>query len=293
MILVFAFVLVGCGEDYEFSIEAENETVEVGKSISVYADTNKPNPEFEFTSSDENIATVNEVGIVTGKSAGKVTITVKLKDVRELTVEITVIEKNLTPADLKNLLTTVLTEYKNALNGSIKVTTFDGLDNMVSETIFNYSAAGALESLMYKVQLDEEMHVYVKDGISYTLINGVKTKKTLTEQDIATIKNSYGHSVFLDSVTKFYDEDAFYSALSFVEKNGVQSKFSLDPTKYTGTVFNTEVDEFIVLVDLDAGKVTSVGVQIKTGDTTRSIKVEYRGIGKQEIDYPNDLDSYK
>lgn len=292
MILVFAFVLVSCGEKFQFEIEAESETVEVGKSISVYADTDKPNPEFEFTSSDDEIATVNEVGSVTGIKVGKVTITVKLKDVGERKVDITVVEKNLTASDLKTLLTTVLSEYKNAKNGSIKVTTNDGEDTMVSETIYNYNSESELVSLMYKVQLDEELHVYVKDGVSYTLVNGVKNKKELTAQEELTIKNTYGHAVFLDSVTKFYSEEAFYSALEFSKKTDNTTEFNLDLTKYTGNVFNTAVDTITISVTVVDGKVTVVDVNTKTGDVTKFIKVEYRGTTLQSINYPSDLESY-
>lgn len=294
MVFVLAFLLVACDDpvEYSFELEVETDIIQVGSTVIVYADTNKPSPVFEYTSSDEAVATVNQVGMVTGVSVGVVNITVKLEGVGEESVEITVTEKDYTATELRAVLTAVLDKYLASKNGSIKVTVNDGTEEMVSETIFNYAADGSIESLMYKVVIDEETHVYVKDGFSYMLTNGAKSKRELTAQEETTIKNSYSHSVFLDSVTKFYTEEKFYDSLNFVGKEDNTVTFELDLNEYDGTVFNTDNDKIVIKTTFTNDLVSKVEINTTEGTTTKTMVVEYRGTSVQTITYPTDLESY-
>lgn len=295
MVLFFAIVFVGCKEtesDYDFKVETDVNTIKVGETTNVYATSTKASPVYEYSSSDEAIATVDQAGIVKGVKVGEVTITVTLEDVGEKTVTITIIERDFTTEELKTLLTGVANDYENSKNGHVKVQVNDGTDTMTSETIYNYAADGSLQSLMYKVVTDEETHVYVKDGYSYMSSNGAKLKKQLTAQDETTIKANYGHKTFLEPVTKFYSEDKFYSALIFVKNTAGVIEFNLDVTKYDGVVFNTDsVDEVKIITTVVNNAVTKVELVSKVGSVTSTAVVEYLGTAVQTITYP-DLTAY-
>ena len=60
-----------------FTAKASAASVEVGKTVKVTASGAKETNKYTFTSSNTKIATVNASGVVTGKAAGTVTITVK------------------------------------------------------------------------------------------------------------------------------------------------------------------------------------------------------------------------
>ncbi len=60
-----------------FTAKASAASVEVGKTVKVTASGAKETNKYSFTSSNTKVATVNASGVVTGKAAGTVTITVK------------------------------------------------------------------------------------------------------------------------------------------------------------------------------------------------------------------------
>lgn len=301
--LTFALVIVGCDdpvvpEEYTLSVEAEVTTLKVGETITIFAETNKPDATFEWSSSDEEIAKVNQVGMVTGVGVGTATITVKVEDVGEEEVEITVTEKDMTTDEAKDLLMTILDEYLESTSGSLKITTNDEIGSMVSELVYNYNNDGEIESLMYKLVVDNdpdsERHVYVKDGYSYILANKTKVKNELTAQEITSISTQYSQAAFLAEATKFYTEDAFYAALEFSGRGEGTVEFKLNLSKYEGEVFNTVgADEIKLVITLNNDKVTIVEIQKKVGSNTVSLVVEYKGSTTQTITYPSDLDSYE
>src|SRR5690554_284151 len=301
--LTFALVIVGCDdpvvpEEYTLSVEAEVTTLKVGETITIFAETNKPDATFEWSSSDEEIAKVNQVGMVTGVGVGTATITVKVEDVGEEEVEITVTEKDMTTDEAKDLLMTILDEYLESTSGSLKITTNDEIGSMVSELVYNYNNDGEIESLMYKLVVDNdpdsERHVYVKDGYSYNLANKTKVKNELTAQEITSISTQYSQAAFLAEATEFYTEDAFYAALEFVGRGEGTVEFKLNLSKHEGEVFNTVgADEIKLVITLNNDKVTIVEIQKKVGSNTASLVVEYKGSTTQTITYPSDLDSYE
>lgn len=300
--LTLTFVFVGCKEDpvYTLELEAEKTTIKVGETTTVYFDTDKPNPEVEWVSSDTTIATVNQVGIVTGVNVGTVTITAKVKDVGEESVSITVIEKDMTANEVKTLLTSVLNEYISSKNGSIKITAKDANDTLTSELVYNYDASGNIISMMVKMvvnsEANSERHVYVKDGYSYNLVNNTKVKRELTQQEIANIISQYSQEEFLSEATLFYNEQAFYNALEFISRDNEKGTvtFKLNLANYNGSVFNTVgADEISLVVTIANEKAVKVEVNKKVGTQTNSVTVEYRGTTPQSITYPTDLDSYQ
>lgn len=301
LIPVLAFSLAACDDDektpptveYTMDIEAEADQVEVGNTIMIYSESDKPGARFEYSSSDESIATVNSIGMVTGISVGEVTITVTLEDVGEEKVTITVIEKAPTPEELKTGLIEVLNTYLDSNNGSIKITANAGAGTMESETIFNYSESGAVESFMYKFKADYELHVYVKDGYYYLQANDTKEKRAFTTQEEATLKSQYAHDRFLADATAFYEEDAFYDALEFDSRGENTLVFLLNISEYKGNVLNaTGASEVKIIATYNNEKVVKVEVRTTVGETTKFVTVEYRGTGVQTINYPSDLETY-
>jgi len=292
--LILVFFFVGCKDkvEYTLSLEAEATTIKVGEKTLIYADTNVLNAQFNWKSSDDKIATVNDAGLVTGVSVGTVTITCTVGELSK-SIEITVIEKDMTSTEAKTLLTNTLNAYLNSNSGSFKVT----VDDMVSEFVYNYTDAGLIESYMAKIyiknQTNSERHVYVKEGYAYNLVNGTKTKKALTEQEIQTIFAEYSQEKFLNDATKFYNEEAFYNALEFVSRDKGLVTFKLNLSKYSGEVFETVgVNEIKLMLTLQDEKLVKVEVEKTVGLTKNVLTVEYFGTTKQTINYPTDLDSY-
>lgn len=96
--IVSVLSLISCGDDdkpivQSIEISPSEATVKIGEKITLtvsHSPADLPAPEYEWNSSDETIATV-ENGIVYGKSVGEVTISVssfnlKLKDICKVTV---------------------------------------------------------------------------------------------------------------------------------------------------------------------------------------------------------------
>ena len=76
------------------TIESTNSTLEVGKTLRLKAVLEPEEPtdkSVTWTSGDESVATVDEDGLVTGKSAGKVTITAKSSNDYSDTIDLNVI----------------------------------------------------------------------------------------------------------------------------------------------------------------------------------------------------------
>ncbi|MFA7366722.1 MAG: glycosyl hydrolase family 18 protein [Bacilli bacterium] len=94
LILVLMFLVVGCTNESKnidletptgvmiFNNSEDNEAIVGGMTVELFAIVNPSNASQEviWSSSDENIATVSDSGVVTGINEGSVTITVKVKD---------------------------------------------------------------------------------------------------------------------------------------------------------------------------------------------------------------------
>lgn len=294
-VAILALILFGCDKTKPtFEISVDLATIKVGDEIIIDYDTNVKDPEIDWSTSDETIASINENGVLTALKAGSVEVIAVLKGFGEKKLTITIEEKDLTAAELKKLLTGVLGEYSKAKGGSAKITAENEEGLMTSELVFNLAENGDVSSLMYKLVDKDEMHVFVKDGVAYLLANGAKTKSTLTAQEKIKLKDDYSFAKFAETIAKFYNEDAFYNAIEIVKNENGVVEVKLQLAKYNGNVFVTEgKDEVKVLVSINNEKVTKVEVQTKEGTKTSKAIIEYLGTGNQNITYPTDLDSYK
>ncbi len=84
------------GETFEAQIEQEAVTIEEGKTVQLNATATPTGTPITWTSSDDDIATVDNSGVVTGHKAGKVTITASVENGWDDTCEVTVTK---VPAD--------------------------------------------------------------------------------------------------------------------------------------------------------------------------------------------------
>lgn len=81
----------------DIELKIENSKIEVGSGSKIHVvsvpDTATEDVNIVFTSSDETVATVDEWGLVKGLKAGKVTITAKVNDKFEKSIELEIVEK--------------------------------------------------------------------------------------------------------------------------------------------------------------------------------------------------------
>lgn len=96
LIAFFTISLFGCNlfkKEYKLEIKAEKTTIEVEGQLQLLAETDLKNPKFEWSSSNNDIATVDNDGLVTAVAVGKAEITVKVENVGEKKIEITIVAK--------------------------------------------------------------------------------------------------------------------------------------------------------------------------------------------------------
>lgn len=276
-------------DGYNLSVSKNEVSLSVGESINITANV-EPNVELKWTSDNETIASVNN-GKITGIKNGKTVITVSTIDNKaSLTINVNVIEKEegYTRNDLKNDLCALKDEY--ILSTSVNL--FLETNNESFELIYN-KANDTYENFKYAVNGNTKTITYVKDGIFYSEIEGSKKKSTLTSNEALNIVNQYNANLFLKDVTSFYNDEAFYVALNKKQETNDYVEFELIVNDYLGTCLNIiGVDSVLIKVNFENSKIISVELIYVTKGVSTSLKVHYRGIGKQNIEYPSDLDSY-
>lgn len=276
-------------KEYEIILSKEEVSLRVDESTIVTAMVT-PDTELVWSSSDEKIATVDN-GKITGLNVGKTVIIVSTFDnkVSEI-IKVNVLEKEdgYTKNELKKDLCSVKEEYTNSSSVNLLIET----DNGTFELIYNKSN-NVYENFKYYVKGNTTTISYVKDGLFYSNIEGSKKKTSLSDKEAQDLVLQYNASIFLKEVTSFYDEDAFYAALNKKQETDDYVEFDLVLNDYLGSTLNVDgVDLLTIKVKFENNKVAFVELTYVVKDVSSSIKVQYRGITKQNIDYPNDLDSY-
>ena len=187
----------------------------------------------------------------------------------------------------------IVKAYCDSLNGNIVVDLVKGDENKKIEVIYNYKDKQNVESLKYEITGVVTSHVYVKDEVIYMLSNETKSQENLTSSSSNMLIETYGVKSILEPALAFYNEAAFYQALSFVEfKDGV-AKYTLDLTKYLGTSINGSGKEAVELYVSYVDKAITVIEFVSVAEKTNKVKVQFLGLEKAKITYPNDLKSYE
>lgn len=285
--------LVAC-DKYYVKITGPD-SLEVGETVQFEIDTNYKNPTVYWSVSDSSLASVDDDGNVTGVAAGTVTVYVEVENVGMAEKEVEVITPALpayTPAQLKPILKDLFDTYAEAEHGHVKIETNLGETEVTTELIYNFSGE-AIESLMYKLSGAESAHVYIKDGFAYMYIDEAKSKAQVTEIEAYTIINSYGFATFAAGACAFYNEDAFFTALSSPVKADDTLTYQLDLSAYNGSVFDTTgKDEITLAVQFANGQPVKVTIEITADETVDKVIVHYLGTTAKTIEYPTDLDTY-
>lgn len=276
-------------KEYEIILSKEEVSLRVDEIVTITAMVT-PDTELVWSSSNEKIATVNN-GKITGLNVGKTVIIVSTFDnkVSEI-IKVNVLEKEdgYTKSELKKDLCSVKEEYTNSSSVNLLIET----DNGTFELIYNKSN-NVYENFKYYVKGNTTTISYVKDGLFYSNIEGSKKKTSLSDKEAQDLVTQYNASIFLKEVTSFYDDDAFYAALNKKQEKDDYVEFDLILNDYLGSSLNVDgVDLLTIKVKFENNKVAFVELTYVVKDVSSSIKVQYRGITKQNIDYPNDLDSY-
>lgn len=276
-------------KEFEIILSKEEVSLRVDESTIVTAMVT-PDTELVWSSSNEKIATVDN-GKITGLKVGKTVIIVSTFDnkVSEI-IKVNVLEKEdgYTKTELKKDLCSVKEEYTNSSSVNLLIET----DNGIFELIYNKSD-NVYENFKYYVKGNTTTIAYVKDGLFYSSIEGSKKKTSLSDKEAQDLVSQYNASIFLKEVTSFYDEDAFYAALNKKQETDDYVEFDLVLNDYLGFSLNViGVDSLSIKVKFENNKVAFVELTYVVKDVSSSIKVQYRGITKQNIDYPSDLDSY-
>jgi len=125
VLTVFAIIMTGCPEESPAKAKAKTKVtldqtelnLENGKFIKINATTVPADAELEWTSSDEDVAYVNTVGVVTGVSVGTATITATAEDGGYATCSVTV-KPSVTSEDDVKVVGETLEHYTAKLVGS-------------------------------------------------------------------------------------------------------------------------------------------------------------------------------
>ena len=273
---------------YDLKVSKNKVLLTVGESDTVVA-TVEPNTSLVWSSNDESIATVSD-GKITALKAGSTIVTVATSN-NEAKAEISVVVKEkevgYTAKDLMRDLTAIKEQYTQADSVNMLIETNEG----TCEMIYNKSN-DVYQEFKYSVTTNVSSNIYIKDGILYSNIENAKTKNTLSSSEALSIVKQYNASMFLEDVASYYDEDAFFMALTKKQETNEFVEFELTLADYLGELNVEGVDSVVVKATLDNGKITSVELIFTTKGVSSSVKAYYRGTEHQEITYPSDLDSY-
>ena len=204
-----------------------------------------------------------------------------------------VVLEYLTPEELKVELEALVKAYVESLTATVLVDLVNGDEKRTINLAYEYTEEGEVKSLQYDVQGVVPSHIYVKKGVVYTLSNGVTSQEDLTSSSSELFINSYKVQEIVLKAIKFYDEAEFYNALEVVSyENGV-CKYKLNLNAYNGTKVNAVGKESIELnVTYDEKEIVAIEFVSQKIGSTDSVKVEFKGLGKPSIAYPEDLSSY-
>lgn len=276
-------------EKFEITVSQDKVDLSVGDTFTIEASVT-PKTDLVWSSSDYSVVNV-ENGKINALKAGSAIITVSTSDgkaKKEITVIVAKVEEGYTSQDLMKGLLAIKEEYSLANSVNMFIETKEG----TCEMIYNIDG-GVYKEFKYSVIGKTSSNVYIKDGILYSNLETAKTKNTLSVSEAESIAEQYNASVFLEDVTSFYDEDAFFLALNKKQETSEFVEFELVLNDYLGSLPVAGIDEVIIRATLENGKITSVELVYTTKGVSDSVKVYYRGTTQQTIEYPSDLDSYE
>lgn len=202
------------------------------------------------------------------------------------------------PAKYLKDINQVINTYSKSLNGSVKFEEGTANDLIVTDLIYSYKLENKERKIVgfmsKQVRNNEETSIYVKDNIAYMLLDGQKTKATLTDEDVFVKVNEYGFDAFIKSVNDIYDTN-FFKAVKVVSKEDKKVVLELDLEAYKGEVINKsgQITKFEVVLHYDGKNINKIENKITRAGVVNLINVSFNSTAEVAIEYPADLSSYK
>lgn len=242
-------------EDIILSLNKDEINLDAGKSETLVATTNQENAIIEWSSSNDNIASVDQNGKVTAKDlAGSVTITAKIKD--------TDIEKTCTVKVTRTVSKDATLKKITLKNGTLDKT-FES-----SNLEYKVTVDSDVNSLNFTVVETNDSHAaYLITG-NEKLKNGSKVKIVVTAEDKETTR-TYEFEIIKDTTSL---------ALKSLKINGyaLNEVFKADTLKYTADI-PYEIDTLTidaVLEDTGASKTINGNKNLQVGKNSIKIVVK-------------------
>ncbi len=247
-----------------------------------------------YSSSDEEVATISELGVLTGLKAGEVTITVTAEGGLTDEVIIEVIDSTVISLEnLKSRINQTVNSYNQSLTGMLKMQASLGEEVLITDFAYNYSEEG-INELMYKQVGVAESHIFVKDQKVFMLQNDIKGQSPLSPSEAVMLKQQYGVAAFTSQMLNFANDDSFFLNLSLESEVDGVYKFALNLETYEGTTFDLAGKDAISLeVTAIEGVISQIELKIANSNSTEgSTSIQFLGLGVPTIPFPGDLILY-
>lgn len=233
------------------SLDKTEANLDVGKSLTLVATTNQENAIIEWSSSNENVATVDDNGKVTANNlAGSTTITASIKDTDiKATCTIKVLRVVSKDATLKSL--TIINDT-GTLDQTFKS----------DQTNYNITIGKNVSKIEFDYELNDEHATFFGPSNNKNLKNGDKLEFKIVAEDGETSK------IYTLTVVK----DTTSLALSSLKINGyaLNETFKSNDLKYTANIpYEIETLTVYAKPEDDNAKVVISGItNLKVGENT-------------------------
>lgn len=239
------------------SLNKDEINLDVGKSLTLVATTNQENAIIEWSSSNENVATVDDNGKVTANNlAGSTTITASIKDTDiKATCIVKILRVVSKDATLKSL--TIINDT-GTLDQTFKS----------DQTNYNITIGKNVSKIEFDYELNDEHATFFGPSNNKNLKNGDKLEFKIVAEDGETSK------IYTLTVVK----DSTSLALKSLKINGyaLNEVFKADTLKYTADI-PYEIDTLTidaVLEDNSANKTITGNKNLKVGKNYVKVVVE-------------------
>ena len=257
--------------------------------------------DYTISSSNENVLTVNNMGIVKAISVGFSTVTITVNSTIPFTKEISiqVTEELLDVSEIQTLINTTYNTYKSSYIGSAKMIIINNDDE--KELTYKYSFASDLSNvnaIEYVLTGEVDNSLYVRDGIIYMNEAGNTGKYELDSSEASAFIKNYNFDRFFSSGIPYKQDNSFFNHLSLSSYEDYQDQYNatyiyeLDIRNYDGTTLNLiNVYKVELIVTLNNGDISEGTYRAYSGNDIKAITILFLGF-ECNIEYPNEINDY-
>ncbi len=202
---------------------------------------------------------------------------------------------------IKDLIVTTITSYRNSLTGSLSVSLINGKNTQDIKLDYILKSANEVSAFGYHVnekrfdivngeetEYNLESYAYVKGDYLYHLANGELFYDEMASDVTDELLKNCAPFVLIRQCAKYYSENAFYNALKLEKFENNKYEFVFDLIEYQGNTINvtgkTEI-RFNVVLDENILKQIEL-ISISEEKTTKAI-VTFNGLTAPTINYPD------